>query len=84
MEYVATEGTRAAPTTTSGTDEELREAFEAVEQEKELEELEEVAEGPQEKAKTVEEEVNLWSSSHFCLLFLLSSDFCLFVRGNSC
>ncbi|CAL2239433.1 unnamed protein product [Prunus armeniaca] len=55
-EYVAPEGTRAVPTTTSGTDDDLREAFEAVEQEKELEELEEVGEGPQEKAKTVEEE----------------------------
>ncbi|CAL2239115.1 unnamed protein product [Prunus armeniaca] len=55
-EYVAPEGTRAVPTTTSGTDDDLREGFEAVEQEKELEELEEVGEGPQEKAKTVEEE----------------------------
>ncbi|CAL8169755.1 unnamed protein product [Prunus armeniaca] len=53
-EYVALEGTGAVPTTTSDTDEELREAFEAVDQEKELEELEEVGEGPQEKAKTVE------------------------------
>ncbi|CAL9000806.1 unnamed protein product [Prunus brigantina] len=44
------------PTATSDTDEELREAFEAVEQEKELVELEEVEEGPQEKAKIVEEE----------------------------
>ncbi|CAL8088857.1 unnamed protein product [Prunus armeniaca] len=41
VEYVATEGTATAPTATSNTDEELREAFEAVEQEKELEELEE-------------------------------------------
>ncbi|CAL2271624.1 unnamed protein product [Prunus armeniaca] len=55
-EYVAPEGTRAVPTTTSGTDDNLREAFEAVEQEKELEELEEVGEGPQEKAKIVEKE----------------------------
>ncbi|CAL2245406.1 unnamed protein product [Prunus armeniaca] len=55
-EYVAPKGTRAVPTTTSGTDDDLREVFEAVEQEKELEELEEVGEGPQEKAKTVEEE----------------------------
>ncbi|CAL2259905.1 unnamed protein product [Prunus armeniaca] len=47
---------QAAPNATSDTDEELREAFEAVEQEKELEELEEVGEGPQEKAKTMEEE----------------------------
>ncbi|CAL2246647.1 unnamed protein product [Prunus armeniaca] len=48
--------TSAAFTTTCDTDEELKEAFKAVEQEKELEELEEVEEGPQEKAKTVEEE----------------------------
>ncbi|CAL9019047.1 unnamed protein product [Prunus brigantina] len=40
-EYVAPEATAAVPTTTSSTDEELREAFEAVEQEKELEALEE-------------------------------------------
>ncbi|CAL8167771.1 unnamed protein product [Prunus armeniaca] len=56
VEYVATEGTAVAPNATSDTDEELREAFEAVEQEKELEELEEVGEGPQEKAKIMEEE----------------------------
>ncbi|CAL2257639.1 unnamed protein product [Prunus armeniaca] len=55
-EYVAAEATAAVPTTTSGTDEELREAFEAVEQEKELEALEEVGERPQEETKTVEEE----------------------------
>ncbi|CAL8168402.1 unnamed protein product [Prunus armeniaca] len=55
VEYVATEETAAAPNATSDTDEELREAFEAVEQEKELEELEEVGEGPQEKAKIMEE-----------------------------
>ncbi|CAL8119927.1 unnamed protein product [Prunus armeniaca] len=55
-EYVAPEGTGAVPTTTSGTDDELREAFEAVEQEKEPEDLEEVREGPEEKVKTVEEE----------------------------
>ncbi|XP_008231421.1 PREDICTED: uncharacterized protein LOC103330599 [Prunus mume] len=42
----------AAPTTTSGTYEELREAFEVAEQEKELEE----EEGPQEKTKEMEEE----------------------------
>ncbi|CAL2270040.1 unnamed protein product [Prunus armeniaca] len=54
-EYVAPKGTRAVLTTTSGTDDDLREAFEAVEQEKELEELEEVGDGPQEKAKTMEE-----------------------------
>ncbi|CAL9017937.1 unnamed protein product [Prunus brigantina] len=58
-EYVAPGATTAVPTTTSGTDDELREAFEAVEQEKELEALEEVGEGPQEKTKTVEEEVSL-------------------------
>ncbi|CAL2238242.1 unnamed protein product [Prunus armeniaca] len=51
VEYVAMEEPRAAPTNTSGTDEELREAFEAVGKEKELEE-----EGPQEKEKEVEEE----------------------------
>ncbi|CAL9020232.1 unnamed protein product [Prunus brigantina] len=56
VEYVATEGTAAAPTATSDTDDELREAFEAVEQEKELEESEEAEEGSQEKAKLVEEE----------------------------
>ncbi|CAL9030063.1 unnamed protein product [Prunus brigantina] len=56
VEYVVTEGTAAAPTATSDTDDELREAFEAVEQEKELEEPEEAEEGPQEKAKLVEEE----------------------------
>ncbi|XP_016650444.1 PREDICTED: uncharacterized protein LOC103335343 [Prunus mume] len=55
-EYVAPEGTRAIPTTTSGTNDDLREAFEAVGQERELEELEEVGEEPQEKAKIVEEE----------------------------
>ncbi|CAL9004107.1 unnamed protein product [Prunus brigantina] len=43
VEYVATKEPAAVPTTTSGTDEELREAFEAVEQEKELEKLEELA-----------------------------------------
>lgn len=51
MEYVATD-LAEAPTTTSGIDEELREAFEAVEQEKE------VMEGPQEKTKEVDEEVS--------------------------
>ncbi|CAL8155826.1 unnamed protein product [Prunus armeniaca] len=56
MEYMATEETATVPTATSDTDEELRKAFEAVDQEKELEELEEVREGPQEKAKIVEEE----------------------------
>ncbi|CAL2230240.1 unnamed protein product [Prunus armeniaca] len=56
VEYVATEEIAAAPNATSDTDEELREAFEAVEQEKELEELEQVGEGPQEKAKIMEEE----------------------------
>ncbi|CAL2229699.1 unnamed protein product [Prunus armeniaca] len=56
VEYAATEETAAVPTATSDTDEELREAFEAMDHEKEQEELEEVGEGPQEKAKTVEEE----------------------------
>ncbi|CAL8175156.1 unnamed protein product [Prunus armeniaca] len=41
VECVATEEPAGVPTTTSGTDEELGEAFEEVEQEKELEELEE-------------------------------------------
>ncbi|XP_020411150.1 uncharacterized protein LOC109946780 [Prunus persica] len=53
VEYVAMEESAAASTNTSGTDEELREPFEAVEQEKELEEVEE---GRQEKAKEMEEE----------------------------
>ena len=57
---MAPEGTGAVPTTTSGTDADLREAFEAVEQERELEELEKVGEEPQEKAKSVEEEVSLY------------------------
>ncbi|CAL2270311.1 unnamed protein product [Prunus armeniaca] len=55
-EYVAPGGTGAVPSTTSGTDDDLREAFEAVEQERELEELEEAGGEPQEKAKTVEED----------------------------
>ncbi|CAL2277886.1 unnamed protein product [Prunus armeniaca] len=55
-EYVAPLGTGAVPTVTSDTNEELREGFEAVDQEQELEDLEEVGDGPQEKAKTVEEE----------------------------
>ncbi|CAL2256301.1 unnamed protein product [Prunus armeniaca] len=54
--FVATKETAAAPNATSDTDEELREAFEAVEQEKELEESEEVGERPQEKAKIMEED----------------------------
>ncbi|CAL8168355.1 unnamed protein product [Prunus armeniaca] len=49
VEYVATESV-VAPTTTSGTDKELREAFEAVEQEKD------VVEGVQEKTKKVEDD----------------------------
>ncbi|CAL9021995.1 unnamed protein product [Prunus brigantina] len=56
VEYVVPEGTAAAPTSTSGTDDELREAFEAIEQENELEALEEIGEKPQEKSKTAEEE----------------------------
>ncbi|VVA30904.1 PREDICTED: LOC109946780, partial [Prunus dulcis] len=51
VEYVAPEETASVPTTTSGIDEELREAFEAVEQEKELEEEGEEEEEPQEKRK---------------------------------
>ncbi|CAL9028609.1 unnamed protein product [Prunus brigantina] len=49
-EYVAIESA-TAPATTSGTDEELRESFEAVEQEKKLEKEE-----PQEKTKEMEDE----------------------------
>ncbi|CAL9005432.1 unnamed protein product [Prunus brigantina] len=56
VEYVATEDTSAVPTATSGTDDELREAFEEVEKDKVLEELERVGDGSQEKSKTVEEE----------------------------
>ncbi|CAL9004407.1 unnamed protein product [Prunus brigantina] len=59
VEYVATEDTSAVPTATSGTDDELREAFEEVEKDKVLEELERVGDGPQEKSKTVEEEVEV-------------------------
>ncbi|CAL9012728.1 unnamed protein product [Prunus brigantina] len=40
VEYVASEDNSAVPTATSGTDDELREAFEEVEKEKVLEELE--------------------------------------------
>lgn len=82
VEYVATEGTRAAPTTTSGTDEELREAFEAVEQGKGLEEVK----GPQEKAKEVEDEVNIISWLYLQFLSFISSvsDFCLCAGGNPC
>ncbi|CAL9019676.1 unnamed protein product [Prunus brigantina] len=56
VEYVATEDTSAVPTATSGTDDELREAFEEVEKDKVLEELKRVGDGCQEKSKTVEEE----------------------------
>ncbi|VVA40356.1 PREDICTED: LOC109946780, partial [Prunus dulcis] len=52
VEYVATEEPAAVPTTTFGTDEELRKAFEAVEQEKERGEEEK----PHQKTKEVEEE----------------------------
>ncbi|CAL9019083.1 unnamed protein product [Prunus brigantina] len=58
VEYVATEETAAAPTTTSGTDEELREAFDAVEQEKEQEEEEDDVD-LKEKNKELEEEYHL-------------------------
>ncbi|CAL8090216.1 unnamed protein product [Prunus armeniaca] len=51
VEYVATKSA-VAPTTTSGTDEELREAFEVVEQEKKAE----VLTGDKEEGKEVEEE----------------------------
>ncbi|CAL9010826.1 unnamed protein product, partial [Prunus brigantina] len=53
VEYVATEEPAAAPTTTSGTDEELREAFEAVEQEKEVD----ASIGDEEKTKEVEKDI---------------------------
>ncbi|CAL2229233.1 unnamed protein product [Prunus armeniaca] len=56
VEYVATEEPATAPTTTSGTDEELREAFEAVEQEKEPEEGDVFL---KEKNKEFEEEAEL-------------------------
>ncbi|CAL2247355.1 unnamed protein product [Prunus armeniaca] len=52
VEYLATEEPTAAPTITSGTDEELREAFEAIKQEKEVD----VSTGDKEKTKEVEEE----------------------------
>ena len=61
------EETGAVPTTTSGTDEELREAFEEVEQEKELEELEEM---PQNKTAVVEEEVGFISTIFASVSFL--------------
>ncbi|VVA31615.1 PREDICTED: LOC109946780, partial [Prunus dulcis] len=51
VDYVATEPT-AALTTTSGTDEKLREAFEAIEHEKEVD----ASIGDREKTKEVEEE----------------------------
>lgn len=67
MENVATEYA-VAPTTTSETDEELREAFEAVEQEKEA------VEGAQEKTKEVEEDVSscfqLLNQIHLVLVIL--------------
>ncbi|BBN68985.1 autoinhibited Ca2+-ATPase 11 [Prunus dulcis] len=53
VEYFAVEEAAAIPISPSGTDDELREAFEEVEQEKELQELEEV---PQKKVAAVEEE----------------------------
>lgn len=64
----------AVPTETTETDEELREAFEAVEQEKE------VSKGDEEKTKEGEEEVTLqemipfflWHSFDFCIAFLLT------------
>ncbi|BBG97052.1 hypothetical protein Prudu_006054 [Prunus dulcis] len=53
VEYFAAEEAAAIPVSPSGTDDELREAFEEVEQEKELQELEEV---PQKKVAVVEDE----------------------------
>ena len=70
MEYVAAEETAAVPVTTSGTDEELREAFEEVEQEKELEELEGV---PQEETAMAEGEVS------FISVIRISSPFASFL-----
>ena len=70
VEYVAAEETAAVPVTTSGTDEELREAFEEVEQEKELEELEGVS---QEKRAMVEGEVS------FIYVICISSPFAPFL-----
>ena len=66
------EETAAVPTTTSGTDEELREAFEEVEQEKELEELEET---PQNKTAVVEEEVSFISMIRISSLLALFLSF---------
>ena len=55
VEYFAAEEAAAIPVSPSGTDDELREAFEEVEQEKELQELEEV---PQKKVAVLEDEVS--------------------------
>ena len=82
MEYIATEETAAVPTTTSGTDEELREAFEEVEQEKELEELEGM---PPEEAAMAEGEVS--SISVIRISSPLAHSFCsdpCFVGGDPC
>ncbi|CAL8119074.1 unnamed protein product [Prunus armeniaca] len=57
VEYVATEEPAAAPTTTYGTDEELREAFDAVEQEREQEEEEDVPSKEKNKEPEEEEEI---------------------------
>lgn len=65
---MATEKPAAAPTTTSGTDEELREAFEAVEQENEQEKK---GDAPtKEKEKEFGEEVRL-HSGYMVILHLL-------------
>ncbi|BBG93315.1 hypothetical protein Prudu_001289 [Prunus dulcis] len=53
VEYFAAEEAAAIPVSPSGTDDELREAFEEVEQEKELQELEEVS---QKKVAVLEDE----------------------------
>ena len=55
VEYFAAEEAAAIPVSPSGTDDELREAFEEVEQEKELQELEEVS---QKKVAGAEDDVS--------------------------
>ena len=71
VEYFAAEEAAAIPVSPSGTDDELREAFEEVEQEKELQELEEV---PQKKVAVVEDEVSF--SLRFASVSSLFQSFC--------
>ena len=73
VQYVAIEEPAIVPTITSGTYEELREAFEAVEQEKERGEEEE----PHEKTKVEEEMsfVDCISGFLFLIPFILTSVF---------